>query len=213
MGLLNRMRLSYSEQYLDNDTTTLLDYNISKECLLHLIIGDEDFVNPSSGESNGNSEGGMNDWAAMEAAMAAASEMASQQQAAAMNSGSPSSSRPGTASSNPASSVGGSPSTAGGGSRPFTEEDLNQITINFMDVATGDTEGIKGKSFHCVLSSSQVVSDGGTIFALSKRVRVAFRSSQARDEIQHHHSQCCLTIKDRILPMGLVMKQHSIHYI
>ena len=44
MGLLNRMRLSYSEQYLDNDSTTLLDYNISKECLLHLIIGDEDFV-------------------------------------------------------------------------------------------------------------------------------------------------------------------------
>jgi len=144
MGLLNRMRLSYSEQYLDNDSTTLLDYNISKECLLHLIIGDEDFVNPGSGEGNSES-GGMNDWAAMEAAMAAASEMASQQ--AAMNSGSPTNSRPGTASSNPASSIGGSPSTAGGGSRPFTEEDLNQITINFMDVATGDTEGIKGKSF------------------------------------------------------------------
>ena len=153
MGLLNRMRLSYSEKYLDNDSTTLLDYNISKECLLHLIIGDEDFVSPSAGESGSGNEnsGGMNDWAAMEAAMAAASEMASQQ-AAAMNSGSPSSSRPGTASSNPASSVSGSPSTAGGGSRPFTEEDLNQITINFMDVATGDTEGIKGKSFNfCVI--------------------------------------------------------------
>ena len=81
--------------------------------------------------------------------MAAASEMASQQQAANV---SPTNSRPGTASSNPASSVGGSPSTdLPRGSRPFTEEDLNQITINFMDNATGDTEGIKGKSFICVV--------------------------------------------------------------
>ena len=123
MNEMNKMRLSFGEQYLDVDSHTLLDYSVHSECLLHLVMRQGEDISPVVGSSSNEEDflsGLMN--------TAAANTTSS-------------SSRPSTATSSVAAS------SFGGTSRPNSAtattpgrlDDANSITIQFVDTSNSST--------------------------------------------------------------------------
>ena len=130
MNEMNKMRLSFGEQYLDVDNNTLLDYSVHSECLLHLVMRRGEDNNIST---TGNEEDVEDFLSGLMMNSAAA--------------GGASSSRPSTAASSVATSSFGSTSRPNSATAAATTtsgrlDDANSITIQFVDTSNNGSSTV-----------------------------------------------------------------------